>query len=151
MRPRGVLSMLRPPCGKGSSWGSKPTLWSCAGRPEDDLPTLSGIVCAPAAKERASTVTIPVMERVQFIILFLLFGRGRGRSRQTFLGDNLHGVFHRNLGDAAILIDPACFLVGFRIFPDFLAQIVLRIGAVAGNALPTTLRRHGDEILHFLT
>src|SRR5260370_38040696 len=101
------------------SCGSKPTFWSCAGRPEDDLPTLSGIVCAPAAKERASSVTIPAMERMQFIILFFLFRRGRGRSRQTFLGDNLHRVFHGNLSDAAILIDPACFLVVFRIFLDF--------------------------------
>src|ERR1700730_816784 len=54
-------------------------------------------------------------------LFILLFGRGRGRSRQTFLGDNLHGVFDGNLGNAAILIDPARFLIGFRIFAHLLA------------------------------
>ena len=58
--------------------------------------------------------------RVAKNVYWLLSFGWRGGNRQTFLGNNLHRVFHGNLGNAACLIDPARLFIGLNIFLQFL-------------------------------
>ena len=85
---------------------------------------------------------IPEMERNLFICLLFLFRRRNSQNRQSFLGNDLHCVLHGNLSDTSLFIDPAELFIGFRIFLQVVAPVLLRVRFMTQDALEARLGRH---------
>jgi len=73
----------------------------------DAGPVLSGTACAHAALAPNSNAKIAKMERLLLMVLFFLLSRRRRYGRQSFRHNDFHRLFHRNLRDPCLLIDPA--------------------------------------------